>query len=182
MSRIAVPTRDKAPAESQPILDAVAKQLGFVPNLHRLMSNSPAALAGWIGLQSQLAKTLDAKTRDAIALAVSEVDGCNYCLAAHSYVAANFAKMSPEEIGRNRQGKSNDPKRGAAAQFAKTLIETRGHVSDADIHNVRAAGFTDPQIIDIIALSAQFLLTNFMNNVAETDIDFPGVEAAQPAA
>jgi AhpD family alkylhydroperoxidase len=98
MPRITVPDRDEAPDQSKLILDAIAKQLGFVPNLHRLMSLSPAALAGWVGPRSQLTKALDARTRDGIALAVSEANGCDYCLAAHSYVAQNFAKMSPDEI------------------------------------------------------------------------------------
>jgi uncharacterized peroxidase-related enzyme len=182
MPRITIPDRDEAPDQSKPTLDAVAKHLGFVPNLHRLMSLSPAALAGWTGLQSQLMKTLDAKTRHAIALAVSEVDGCDYCLAAHSYVAENFAKMSPEEIALNREGRSRDRRRGAAVAFAKALIETRGHVEDSAIESVRGAGFSDTQIVEIIALSAQFLLTNFMNNVGRTEIDFPRVCAARSAA
>jgi uncharacterized peroxidase-related enzyme len=181
MSRIAIPSRDEAPGPAQPILDAVNKQLGFVPNLHRLMSISPGALAGWVGLQGALSKTLDLKTRDGIALAVSEANGCNYCLSAHGYVAANFAKMSPEEIALNREGRSSDPKRGAAVRFARRLIETRGHVTDADLAAVREAGFADPQVIEIVALSAQFLLTNFMNNVADSDIDFPAVEPARAA-
>lgn len=181
MSRIAIPSRGKAPAAPQPTLNAVYKQLGFVPNLHRLMSISPAGLAGWVGLQGALSKTLDIKTRDGIALAVSEANGCNYCLSAHSYVASNFAQMSPEEIALNRQGRSSDPKRGAAVQFAKKLIETRGSVADADLAAVREAGLADPQIIEIVALSAQFLLTNFMNNVADTDIDFPAVSPAEAA-
>ena len=107
MSRIAIPSRDNAPAASQPILDAVYKQLGFVPNRHRLMSISPNVLMGFVGLQSSLVKALDIKTRDAIALAVSEMNGCDYCLAAHSYVATNFARISSEEITLNRQGKSH---------------------------------------------------------------------------
>ena len=119
MPRIAVPTRDEAPAESQPILDSVGVQFGFIPNLHRLMSLSPAALTGLIGLQGALSKTLDPRTRHAISLAVSEANACNYCLAAHSYRAAHFAHESPEEIALNRQGRSSDPKRGAAAGFAK---------------------------------------------------------------
>jgi uncharacterized peroxidase-related enzyme len=182
MSRMAIPARDEAPDQAKPILDAVAKQLGFVPNLHRLMSLSQAALAGWVGLQSQLMTVLDAKTRDAIALAVSEADECDYCLAAHSYIAENFAKMSPGEIAQNREGRSSDPRRGAAARFAKTLIETRGHVSDESIGDLRTAGFSDAQIVEIIALSAQFLLTNFMNNVARTEIDFPRIRPARSAA
>ena len=104
MYALPFPPRDDAPVSSQPILDAVCKQLGFVPNLHRLMSINPDVLAGFVGLQSSLAKTLDIRTRDAIALAVSEVNGCGYCIAAHSYVATDFARMSPEEIALNRQG------------------------------------------------------------------------------
>src|ERR1700755_3439649 len=107
MPRISVPTRDEAPAESQPILVSVGKQLGFIPNLHRLISPRPPALPGLVGLQGPLSKTLDLKTRDAISLAVSEVNACEYCLAAHSYRAARYARISPEEIALNRQGRSS---------------------------------------------------------------------------
>jgi len=179
MPRIAVPTRDEAPAESQPILDSVGVQFGFIPNLHRLMSLSPAALTGLIGLQGALSQTRDPRTRDAISLAVSEANACNYCVAAHSYRAARFAHESPEEIALNRQGRSSDPKRGAAAGFAKNLIESRGRVRDSDLASMREARFTDGQIIEIIALSAQFLMANFMNNVADTEIDFPEFEPAR---
>jgi uncharacterized peroxidase-related enzyme len=181
MSRIAIPTRDDAPAASQPVLDAVYKQLGLVPNLHRLMSISPNVLTGFIDLQSSLAKTLDIKTRNTIALAVSEINGCGYCIAAHSYAATNFARMFPEEITLNRQGQSHDPKRAVAAAFAQSLMKAHGKVSDADLQAVRDAGYGDAQIIEIVALSAQFLLTNFINNVAQTDIDFPAIPAQQAA-
>jgi AhpD family alkylhydroperoxidase len=77
-----------------------------------------------------LSKTLDVKTLDGIALAVSEANGCDDCLAAHSYVSTNLANP-PEEIALNRQGRSGDPKRQAAVAFAKALIEARGGVSDA---------------------------------------------------
>src|ERR1700733_10520890 len=168
MPRIAIPSRDEAHPDAQPVLDAAHKLLGFVPNLHRLMSLSPPALQGWAQLQAQLAKTLDAKTRDAIALAVSEADGCDYCLAAHSYIAHNLAKIDTDEIAINREGKSSDPKRQAAIMFAKRLIETAGKVSDEDFESVREAGWSDANIIEIIALTAQFLLTNFVNNAVQT--------------
>jgi uncharacterized peroxidase-related enzyme len=173
MARISIPARDDAQGQSKAILDMIAKQLGFAPNLHRLMSLSSFALAGWVGLQTELAKTLDAKTRAAIALAVSQADSCDYCLAAHSYAAQNFARISPTEIDLNRHGRSSDLRRGAAARFARTLIETRGHVDDGDIEAMRDAGFGDVQIVEIIALTGQFLLTNLMNNAANTVIDFP---------
>jgi uncharacterized peroxidase-related enzyme len=177
MTRITIPTRDDAPEASRPILDAFNKQLGFTPNLFSIMSLSPNAITGWAGLQGSLAKTLDAKTRDGIALAVSQVNACHYCLSAHTHVATNFAKMDVEEISLNRQGQSGDAKRGAAVRFAKKLIELRGKVSEADLNAVRQAGFTDANVVEIIALSAQFLLTNFVNNVFDTDIDFPVVNS-----
>jgi uncharacterized peroxidase-related enzyme len=175
MSRITIPTRDEAPEASRPILDAFNKQLGFTPNLFSIMSLSPNAIAGWAGLQGSLAKTLDQKTRDGIALAVSQVNACHYCLSAHTHVATNFAKMDAEEISLNRQGRSSDVKRDAAVRFAKNLVELRGRVSEADLNAVRQAGFTDANVVEIIALSAQFLLTNFVNNVFDTEIDFPVV-------
>ena len=181
MSRIAIPARDDAKDQSRPILDAIAKQFGFAPNLHRLMALSPSALVGWSGLQTALAKTLDIRTRAAIALAVSEADGCGYCLAAHSYSAQNFAKSSPTEIELNRRGQSKDIRRGAAANLARVLVETRGHVDDSAIAAARHVGFSDAQIIEITALTAQYLLTNFMNNMAETAIDFPQVARTAPA-
>lgn len=105
------------PAGSKPILDNVDKMLGFVPNLHRLMSISPNALSGWAALMGSLAKALDVKTRDGIALAVSEADGCDYCLAAHSFIAGNLGKIPADEIELNREGRSSDPKRQAAIAF-----------------------------------------------------------------
>jgi uncharacterized peroxidase-related enzyme len=181
MSRIAIPGRDDAPAESQAILDSANKMLGFVPNHYRLMSISPNALGGWAGLMASLSRTLDAKTREGIALAVSEADGCDYCLAAHSYISTNFAKIPPEEIALNREGRSSDPKRQAAVALAKALIETRGKVSDTQFAAVRNAGWTDANIVEMIALTAQFLLTNFMNNAVQTPIDFPEVSPAKVA-
>ena len=182
MSRIKIPTRAEAPEASQPVLEKVNKMLGFVPNLQRLMSISPAALTGWAGLMGSLSTTLDVKTRDGIALAVSEADGCNYCLAAHSYIASNLAKIDADEIAINREGRSNDPKRQAAIMFAKRLIETSGKVSDEEFDAVRKAGWSDANIIEMIALTAQFLLTNFVNNAVQTPIDFPAVEGAKSKA
>jgi uncharacterized peroxidase-related enzyme len=180
MARIRIPTRDEAPESVRPILDRVEKQLGFLPNLHRVMANSPAVLNGWLGLMSSLSSTLDVKTRDAIALAVSEVNGCHYCLSAHSHVASTFANVAPDEISRNRKGLSIDPKREAAARFAVTVIDRRGHVDDAALDAVRGAGFNDAEVLEIIALAVQYSMTNIINNVADTDIDFPFVEGPSP--
>lgn len=181
MNRIDYPaTADEAPAAVQGVLAGVGNKLGFIPNLHRLMSVSPPVLAGWSALMSSLSRTLDVKTRESIALATSEANGCDYCIAAHAYVANAFASMSVEEIAFNRSGHSQDPRRAAAATFAWRVIETRGHVTDEDLADVRAAGYSDANIVEIVASIAQFLMTNFLNNVAKTLIDFPAT--GSPAA
>jgi len=177
MSRIAIPTRDEAPAAAQPLLDAVAKQLGVVPNLFRLVALSPAALTGYLGLNAALTKALDVKTRERIALAVAQVNGCDYCLSAHTYLGLNLAKLNEAEVALNRAGASADPKADAAVRFAAKVTRARGHVSDTDLAAVRAAGFSDAQIVEIVTVVAENVLTNFVNLVAETDIDFPIVRA-----
>ena len=181
MPRFTIPTRDTAPTASQPILDAIDKQFGVVPNLFRLVAQSPAALAGLTGLSGALAKALDVKTRARIAIATAQANGCDYCLSAHSYLGVNLAKISPEEIALNRKGGSSDAKADAAVRFATKVATTRGKVSEADLSAVRNAGFSDAQIIEIVAVVAENFLTNFINNVAETDIDFPVVRAIQAA-
>jgi uncharacterized peroxidase-related enzyme len=181
MSRINIPTRDNAPEASKPALDAVNKQLGLVPNLYRLIGSSPAALTGFVGFQGALSKTLDVKTRERIALAVAQVNGCDYCLSAHTYLGLHLAKMSPEEIELNRKGASSDIKANTAVQFAAKVARERGHVGDTDIVAVRDAGFSDAQIVEIVALVAENSFTNYLNEVAKTEIDFPVVRAAEAA-
>ena len=174
MSRIAIP--QDIPAASKAVVDAVSRQLKLTPNLFRIMAQSPEALNGWASLQGALAKTLDIKTRDGIALTVSQINDCQYCLSAHTYVASEFAGLSSDEIRRNRLGESDVPRVAAAVTFARKLMQTRGKVATSDLDAVRAAGYSDANIVEIIALSAQFMLTNFVNNVFDTEIDFPAVE------
>ena len=181
MSRLTIPARADAPARSQPLLNAVEKQLGVVPNMFRLIGTSPAALEGYLGLNSALGHTLDAKTRERIALAVAEANGCDYCLSAHTYLGLNLAKIDEVEISLNRAGHSGDAKADAAVVFARKVLAARGRVSDADIAAVRLAGFGEAQVIEIVASVAVNVLTNYVNNVAQTDIDFPVVLAAQAA-
>ncbi|MCF3932445.1 peroxidase-related enzyme [Acuticoccus sp. M5D2P5] len=178
MARITIPSRDDAPDGSKSTLDAVQKQLGTIPNLFRLLAVSPAALQAFTGLQSALGKSLDVKTRERIALAVAEVNGCDYCLSAHTYLARNLAKLSPEEIERNRAGGSTDPRADAAVRFAARVAAERGRVADADIAAAREAGYSDADLVEIVALVTENVFTNFLNEVAGTEIDFPEVHRA----
>jgi uncharacterized peroxidase-related enzyme len=182
MPRIDARTVETAPAASQPQLTAVKKQLGVVPNLFRTVAHSPAALEGYLSLNGALAKgSLDAATRERIALAVAEFNGCGYCLEAHTYIGKNLAKLSDSEIESNRRGRSSDAKADAAVVFAAKVISARGHVSEADLLAVRAAGLTEADIIEIIAHVALNTLTNYINEVAGTIVDFPAVSALKAA-
>ncbi|MFZ1661251.1 MAG: peroxidase-related enzyme [Paracoccaceae bacterium] len=179
MTRIVTPASiTDAPSASQPLLEAVKKQLGIVPNLFRVVSNSPAALEGYLGLSGALAKgTLPAATRERIALAVAEINGCTYCLSAHSYLGKNLAKLDEAEIMANRHGHSNDPKADAAVHFAATVTKARGHVEDADLRAVKMAGYDDAQIVEIVLHVALNTWTNYINEVAQTVVDFPVAKA-----
>jgi uncharacterized peroxidase-related enzyme len=181
MSRLNVPAREAAPAGSKGLLDAVEKQLGVVPNLFRLLGQSPATLQGFLGLNGALGKALDVRTRERIAIAVAQINGCDYCLSAHTYLGLNLAKIDATEIALNRKGASQDAKANAAVAFAAKVVKSRGKVADTDIKAVKDAGYAEAQIIEIIAVVAENVFTNFVNNVAETDIDFPAVSAAEAA-
>lgn len=172
MNRISIPTTDQAPAASQPLLAAVQRQLGVVPNLMKLVGNSPAALEGYLSLNSALGKgTIGAKTAERIALAIADINGCGYCLSAHTYLGKNVAKLDDTEIAANRDGTSSDPKAAAAVRFATRVALQRGHVSDAELQAVKAAGFNDAEVIEIVLHVALNTLTNYVNEVAQTEID-----------
>ena len=178
MSRIATPPSvDAAPEASRPLLEAVGKQLGVVPNLFRMVSNSRAALEGYVGLLGALAKgTLPAATHERIALAVAEFNECDYCLSAHTYLGKNVAKLDERELSASREAGSNDAKAAAALRFAAKVVQARGHVGDADVAAVRAAGYDDAQVLEIVLHVALNTLTNYVNSVADTEIDFPVVQ------
>lgn len=183
MTRLPVPaTIDQAPPASRPLLEGVKKQLGVVPNIFKLAALSPAALEGYVTLLGALDKgTLPAPTRERIALAVAEINGCDYCLSAHTYLGRHLAKLDDAEITANRSGSSNDAKAAAAVAFAAKVLRQRGHVADADIAAVKAAGYSDADVVEIVQHVALNTWTNFVNSVAATDIDFPVVTTRRAA-
>lgn len=183
MSRIPVPpTIEAAPAASHSLLQAVKAQLGLAPNLFRMVATSPAALEGYVGMFGALGKgQLPAATRERIALAIAEFNGCDYCLSAHTYLAREVAKLGPDEIAANRNGGSIEAKAAAAVRFAVKVASFRGHVNDEDFRAVRSAGYSDAQIIEIVQHVALNTWTNYVNSVAGTAIDFPVVNARKAA-
>jgi uncharacterized peroxidase-related enzyme len=183
MSHIPIPaTINDAPGAARPLLEAVNKQFGVVPNLFRLVANSPAALQGYLDLLGALGKgALPAATRGRIAIAIAEVNGCSYCLSAHTYLGRNLVKLGDAEMAANRDGGSTDPKANAAVRFAVKVARERGHVNEEDVRSVKLAGYDDAQVVEIIMHVALNTWTNYLNEVAKTDIDFPLVAARQAA-
>jgi uncharacterized peroxidase-related enzyme len=161
---------DQVPADSKPTLDTFTRDLGYTPNMLATFAKSPIAFNAWATLRGSLNKALDLKTREIIGLAISEVNGCNYCLGSHSY-AGNMTNLPADEIILARMGHATDSKRDAAVQFARKIIETRGQASESDLKAVRDAGYTDANLMEIVALVAMYSLTNFFNNVFDPDKD-----------
>jgi uncharacterized peroxidase-related enzyme len=182
MSRIAVPAEGHMPSATLPLLDVVRKRLGVVPNLMRVVAHSPAALAGYLALNDALSRGgLGAKTGERIALAVAQLNGCEYCIAAHTYLGRHVAKLDDDEMAANRGGASRDAKADAAVRFAVAVASERGHVPDSALAAVKDAGYDDADVIEIVAHVALNTLTNYVNVVAQTPLDFPAVELRQAA-
>lgn len=171
-----------ASGEAKTLLDAVQGKLGVTPNILRTMASAPAALQAYLGFGEALAGgRFDARSREAIALTVAGANACDYCASAHAAVSKSL-KVDDAEIDLRLQGHAGDPELDAALVFARTLVEKRGWVSDDDLAAVRGAGHDDGAIVEIVANVAANLFTNYFNHVAQTDIDFPKVQAAKQAA
>lgn len=183
MSLIPTPaTIADAPDGSHALLHSVEKMLGTTPNMFRLIGNSPAALEGYLGLSGALGKgRLPAATRERIALAIANINGCDYCNSAHTYLAKTLAKLDEAEIAANRAGGSTDARAHAAVDFAVKLATHRGRIAPADLAAVKDAGYSDGELVEIVGHVALNVLTNYVNEAFGTDVDFPRIEAARAA-
>jgi uncharacterized peroxidase-related enzyme len=162
-----------ADTPAKPLLDAVAKKLGRTPNMTRAMANSPAVLRAYLEFSGALAAaSLSARTRELIALAVGEANGCHYCLAAHTAIGGSLG-LPAEALLQARSGDSADPKTAAVLHLARTLVSKQGRTSDTDLRDARNAGLTDGEIAETVAVVALNVFTNWFNHVAETPVDFP---------
>ena len=170
MTRITALSLDQAPAASRPLLESVQKGFGFIPNAISTLAHSPAALNGYLALTQALGKgSLSAAERETVALATSQANGCDYCLAAHTFFG-DKAGLSADDIRSARAGNLN-----AVAVFARQVTDNRGQLSDGQLQEARAAGLTDAKLVEIIAQVTLLTLTNYLNNVAATEVDFPPV-------
>ncbi len=171
-----------AEGKAKALLDGVHKTLGMTPNLLRTLANAPAALEAYLGFGQALGRgSLDAKTREAIALTVAGENGCDYCASAHTAVGARLGVPS-DELRANLEGQSGDAKLGAILRFARAVVVKRGWVSDTDLAEARAAGLDDGRITEIIAAVAANIFSNYVNHVARTEVDFPLVQTGRSQA
>lgn len=168
MSRIAALTVEQAPTASRAALEGLQKGLGFIPNAFKTLAHAPAALNGYLALAQALGKSsLSVAEREVVALATSEVNGCDYCTAAHTFFGAK-AGLSEEAIRQARSGELN-----AIATLARQITERSGQLSDAQLAAAREAGLSDSQMVEVVAQVTLLTLTNYLNNLADTAIDFP---------
>lgn len=181
MQRINALEPNLAPTASKTQLDAVQKQIGMVPNIFKTIAHSPAALQFALGQSAALAAgALSPALREQIALVTAGSNACDYCASAHTLMGKG-AGLQAAEMTNNLTGTSADAKTRAALSFAKTIVQERGLVSDEQLNAVRLAGFTDGEIVEIIANVAANIFTNYFNHIAGTVIDFPRI-SSQPLA
>jgi AhpD family alkylhydroperoxidase len=177
MSAQRIPSLDTTTAtgSNKKFFDILQANLGLIPNMTRAMAQSPAVLEGYISLSGALGKgTLGRKLGEELALTLAGSNHCDYCASAHT-VLGKFAGLDEAQIGSALKGAAQDAKTAAALKFAQVVVEKRGQISDADFKAVTDAGFTPGEAGEIVAHVALNVFTNYFNNVAATEIDFPKV-------
>jgi uncharacterized peroxidase-related enzyme len=177
MSRLPVPSLQSATGATAEIYAQIKKAIGNVPNTFAAIgAHGPAALKAVLAADAVLATgTLTKRDQETIKLVISSVAGCDYCVAAHSLLG-KLAGLKADELRQIRNGEpSGDAKRDALISFVRKLAETSGTVSDADFAAIKAAGYTDAQLVEISLAFATTVFTNIFNRINDTDIDFPAV-------
>ncbi|MGY3091255.1 putative peroxidase-related enzyme [Hymenobacter sp. UYAg731] len=179
MTNFPVPTRDQVSESSQAQFDNLQRGLGFVPNLYATIAYSDHALAKYLAFQG--AKTsLSNKEKEAVNLVVSELNGCRYCLSAHT-VLGGMNGFSAEEILNLRAGHSSDARLNALVKLAQAVTEHKGHVAPKIQEAFFAAGYTKGNLVDVILQVSDKIAMNYLHNLTEVPIDFPEAAELQTA-
>lgn len=176
MARINLVTNESANPEQKALFEAIHAQLGVVPNFLKAFANSPAALKAFLGLHGIAGDgSLDPQTRERIALALAQQNSCEYCLSAHTAIGRK-AGLDSAEIEANRSGGSRDEKAAVAVRFARSLVAHMGEVTTAELVEMRNAGYSESDIVEVITHVGMNILTNMLGKAGRIDIDFPKVE------
>jgi alkylhydroperoxidase family enzyme len=166
---------EDATGKTKELLDLVQQRTGRIPNMVRLMANSPAALGGYLNLATALAgSTLSAEVRDSVAILVAAEGESDYTLAAVSALARKSG-LGDDDIEAAQRAQARDPRTSAALRCSEHLLEKRGHVSGSELDMLMEAGFTDGEVAEIVATVVLNIYRNYFNLVAGTEIDFPVV-------
>ncbi len=178
-TRIETLNPETTTGKSKELFNAVQSKLGFIPNLIKVFGNSPATLKSYLSLGELTGSgNFSNKFREQLALTIAEENACNYCLSAHTTIG-KMNGLSEEQTEQSRLGFANDAKVQAGLQFAKAVTKNRGQVSSEALQTVKDAGFNDGDILEIVLNVVSNTLTNYVNHLADTEIDFPKVEAGQ---
>jgi len=173
MSRLPAIQTAAATGKAKELLEGVQAKLKITPNMTRVMANSPAVLQGYLAFSGALATgALDPKLREEIALEVGEQNACQYCVSAHTAIGKVIG-LRESEIEAARQAISNNPRNATALRFARQMVASHGQPTDDNFAAVRNAGFSDAEIAEIIAHVALNVFTNYFNNTAQVEVDFP---------
>jgi uncharacterized peroxidase-related enzyme len=160
----------------KPTLDKINGAFGVVPNMFKAVANSPAALASmWAAFGALGGGTLGARLGEEIAVAIANVNACEYCLSAHT-VLGKKAGATADEMAAAQVGQSSDPRTQAALTFALKVVRNRAAINEADVTALKSAGFDDEAVLEIIAHVALNLFTNYVNVALDVPVDFPSVK------
>lgn len=182
MQRLNSVNPETAEGRQNELLDTVESAFGMVPNTAKVMANSPAVLESFLGFSQAMGNsTIGEKLHNQVKLSTSETNSCDYCTSILSAVAPS-AGLSADDILAGRTGNSEDRRTKAALAFANHVLESRGKVSDLQLADVREAGFNDAEIVEIVSSVVLGCFTNFLNNVADTDLDIPQAEPVEAGA
>lgn len=176
MTTIHVPTRNDVSPTNQAIFDKLKGQLGFVPNLYATLAHSEHALGNYLAFQSGKS-SLSAKAREVVNLVVSQVNGCAYCLAAHTALG-QMVGFTPEQVVEIRKGGAAfDAKLDALAKLVKNIASERGHADPARVQAFFDAGWTTENLVDAIVVIGDKTVTNYLHATTQIPVDFPAAPA-----
>ncbi len=171
-----VPKREDVSSNNQAIFDNLKKNLGFVPNLYAYYAKNETALEGYLTQQNRRS-TLKIREKEVINLVVSQINECQYCLAAHTVIAKmnGFADAQIKEI--RRGGASFDLQLDALAKFTASVTKNHGKVSNETKESFFAAGYDESNLIDVVMVISEKITSNYLHNITQLEVDFPLAEA-----
>lgn len=176
MNRIDVPTREEVSTANQALFDKLESGLGKVPNLYATLAHSEHALGTYLALQDAKS-SITRQAREAINLTVSQVNQCEYCLAAHTLIGRKLG-FSDAQILELRSGKARfDAKLDALVRLTKDIVLSRGHPNQGLIEAFFAEGWTKENLIDTIVAIGDKTITNYLHGTTQVPVDFPAAPA-----